>query len=62
MLKGEKKIEKNIASIRIRLPEVRRDVIERKALLRKIERGSSKKVMVLEAGAGNGKTTAICTF
>lgn len=55
-------MEKNIASIRLRLPEIRRDVIERKDLLQKIEYGSSKKIMVLEAGAGKGKTTAICTF
>lgn len=55
-------MEKNIANIRLRLPEIRRDVIERKDLLQKIEYGSSKKIMVLEAGAGKGKTTATCTF
>ncbi|MFD2305336.1 helix-turn-helix transcriptional regulator [Enterococcus termitis] len=55
-------MDKKIANIRIQLPEIRRNTINRNELSQKIEIGSSKKIMVLEAGAGKGKTTAICSF
>lgn len=47
---------------RIRQPEIRKNLVNRPLLMNKIHGITTKKLLVVEAGAGRGKTTAITAF
>ncbi|MGY3779615.1 LuxR C-terminal-related transcriptional regulator [Isobaculum melis] len=55
-------MEKRILNGRIRQPEVRKKIVRRPLLMNKIYGITTKKLLVVEAGAGRGKTTAVTAF
>ncbi len=50
---------KHLSANRVKAPETLEKSVTRKSLADKIQTGLQKKLMILEAGAGHGKTTAI---
>lgn len=52
-------MRKHLSTNRVKAPEALENSITRRELAEKIQTGLQKKLMVLEAGAGHGKTTAI---
>ncbi|MGL4694929.1 LuxR C-terminal-related transcriptional regulator [Enterococcus larvae] len=52
-------MKETIINARIRPPEIRRELIERKRLAQLVKLGMNKKLTIVEAGAGNGKTTTV---
>lgn len=51
-----------LINTRIKRPELQRNLIERKKISALLAKGRSKKLTVVEAGAGKGKTTAVNHF
>lgn len=51
-----------VINTRIKRPELQKNLIERKRISALLEIGQSKKVTIVEAGAGKGKTTAVNHF
>lgn len=52
-------MRKHLSTNRVKAPEALENSITRRELAEKIQTGLQKKLMVLEAGAGHGKTTSI---
>ncbi|WP_429976046.1 LuxR C-terminal-related transcriptional regulator [Enterococcus sp. DIV0086] len=52
-------MKKHLSTNRVKAPEILEKFISREELAGKIQIGLQKKLMILEAGAGHGKTTAI---
>lgn len=55
-------MEKRILNGRIRQPEIRKKLVNRPLLVNKIHGITAKKLLVVEAGAGRGKTTVVTAF
>lgn len=55
-------MKKRILNGRIRQPEIRKKLVDRPLLMNKLHGVITKKLFVVEAGAGRGKTTAITAF
>ncbi|MHC5227303.1 response regulator transcription factor [Enterococcus sp. LJL99] len=51
-----------VINTRIKRPELQKNLIERKKITDLLKIGLSKKVTIVEAGAGKGKTTAVNNF
>ena len=52
-------MRKHLSTNRVKAPEILEKSVRRKKLAEKIQTGLQKKLLILEAGAGHGKTTAI---
>lgn len=52
-------MRKHLSTNRVKAPEILEKSVSRKKLAEKIQTGLQKKLLILEAGAGHGKTTAI---
>lgn len=52
-------MRKHLSTNRVKAPEILEKSVRRKSLAEKIQTGLQKKLLILEAGAGHGKTTAI---